>query len=107
MGAVAYVPFWVVDIVTEGVLTVNLVMEGVEGDEMRRPPIPASEPLVDRTMWQRMVVMVTASVAVVFGFFIWRLSTGVPFELVRSETFTVLTVCQCYIWHFDCKRYFK
>jgi len=83
-----------VNIVTEGVLTVNLVLEGPEGDEMRRPPIPAAEPLVDRTMWQRMLVMVTASVTAIFGFFVWRLSSGVPFELVRSETFTVLVVCQ-------------
>jgi len=83
-----------INIVTEGVLTVNLVMEAAEGDEMRRPPIPSAEPLVDRTMWQRMAVMVTASVAAVFGFFTWRLSTGVPFDLVRSETFTVLAVSQ-------------
>jgi Ca2+-transporting ATPase len=83
-----------INIVTEGVLTVNLVMEGAEGDEMRRPPIRASEPLVDRTMWQRMGVMVTTSVAAVFGFFVWRLSTGAPFALVQSETFTVLAVCQ-------------
>lgn len=83
-----------VNIVTEGVLTVNLVLEGPEGDEMRRPPIPAAEPLVDRTMWQRMLVMVTASVTAIFGFFVWRLSSGVPFELVRTETFTVLVVCQ-------------
>ena len=83
-----------VNIVTEGVLTVNLVLEGPEGDEMRRPPIPAAEPLVDRTMWQRMLVMVTASVTAIFGFFVWRLSTDVPFELVRTETFTVLVVCQ-------------
>ncbi|MEI7745710.1 MAG: cation-translocating P-type ATPase C-terminal domain-containing protein [Chloroflexota bacterium] len=56
--------------------------------------MPASEPLVDRMMWQRLLVMVTASVAAIFGFFVWRLSTGAPFELVRSETFTVLAVCQ-------------
>ena len=83
-----------INIVTEGLLTVNLVMEGREGDEMRRPPVPASEPLVDRTMWQRMTVMVLASVAVVFGFFTWRLSTHAPFALVQSETFTLLAVCQ-------------
>ena len=45
-------------------------------------------------MWLRLLVMVTASVAAVFGFFVWRLSTGAPFELVRSETFTVLAVSQ-------------
>jgi Ca2+-transporting ATPase len=83
-----------INIVSEGVLTVNLVMERAEGDEMQRPPIPSEEPLVDRGMWQRMAVMVTASVVSVFGFFVWRLSTGAPFVLVQTETFTLLTVCQ-------------
>jgi Ca2+-transporting ATPase len=45
-------------------------------------------------MWQRMAVMVPTSVAATFGFFLWRLSTGVPFALVQTETFTVLAVCQ-------------
>ncbi len=83
-----------INLVTEGALTVNLVMEGPEGDEMSRPPTPRDEPLVDRVMWQRLLVMVTASVTAVFGFYVWRLSTGAPFDLVRSETFTVLAVCQ-------------
>lgn len=83
-----------INLVTEGALTVNLVMEAAEGDEMRRPPLPATEPLVDRTMWQRLLVMVTASVTAVFGFFVWRISAGAPFALVQSETFTVLAVSQ-------------
>jgi Ca2+-transporting ATPase len=53
-----------------------------------------AEPLVDRILWRRLLVMVTTSVAAIFGFFAWRLSTGAPFELVRSGTFTVLAVCQ-------------
>ena len=28
------------------------------------------------------------------GFFLWRLSTGMPFALVQTESFTVLAVCQ-------------
>lgn len=83
-----------INIVTEGTLTINLVMEALEGDEMQRPPIPAKEPLVTRTMIKRMAVMVPTSVAVTFGFFLWRLSTGAPLALVQTETFTVLTVCQ-------------
>lgn len=83
-----------INIVTEGVLTVNLVMERTEGDEMRKPPIPRKEPLVTRSMLQRMTVMVTASVVAIFGFFVWRLQSGVPFTLVQTETFTVLAVCQ-------------
>ncbi len=83
-----------INIVTEGTLTINLVMEPLEGDEMQRPPIPAKEPLVTWTMIKRMAVMVPASVAVTFGFFLWRLSSGAPLALVQTETFTVLTVCQ-------------
>jgi Ca2+-transporting ATPase len=41
-----------------------------------------------------MLIMAAASVASVFGYFLWRLGTGVPIELVRSETFTVLAVTQ-------------
>jgi magnesium-transporting ATPase (P-type) len=69
-------------------------MEGPEGDEMRRPPVRRGEPLITGTMWQRMAIMVPTSVAATFGFFAWRLSTGAPFELVQTETFTVLAVCQ-------------
>ena len=83
-----------INIVTEGMLTVNLVMERAEGDEMHRPPISADEPLITRPMLRRMALMVAASVAATFGYFVWRLSTGAPFAVVQSETFTVLAVCQ-------------
>jgi Ca2+-transporting ATPase len=83
-----------INIVTEGVLTVNLVMEEKEGHEMSRPPTPGGEPLLNRLMLQRMAVMAAGSVISVFGYFVWRLSTGAPLEQVRSETFTVLAVSQ-------------
>jgi Ca2+-transporting ATPase len=83
-----------INIVTEGVLTVNLVMEEKEGHEMGRPPTPGGEPLVNRLMLQRMAVMAAGSVISVFGYFVWRLSTGASLEQVRSETFTVLAVSQ-------------
>jgi magnesium-transporting ATPase (P-type) len=85
-----------INIVTEGTVTVNLIMEGLEGDEMRRPPINRNERLITRTMFERLAVMVPASVLATFGFFVWRLSTGAPFALVQTETFTLLAVCQWY-----------
>ncbi len=83
-----------INLVTEGTLTVNLIMEPVEGDEMRRPPVPPREGLFSRTMVQRMALLVPASVAATFGFFAWRISTGAPFVAVQTETFTVLAMCQ-------------
>lgn len=83
-----------INLVTEGTLTLNLVMEGPEGDEMQRKPIRTSESLITRTMVRRMAVMVPTSVAATLGYFIWRLSTGAPFAVVQTETFTLLAVCQ-------------
>ncbi|MBL9133215.1 MAG: HAD-IC family P-type ATPase, partial [Verrucomicrobiaceae bacterium] len=59
-----------INIVTEGTVTVNLIMEGLEGDEMRRKPTPMGEPLITKAMWQRMLLMVSTSVAAIFGFFV-------------------------------------
>ena len=83
-----------INIVTEGTVTVNLIMEGLEGDEMRRQPTPQGEPLITRPMWLRMTLMVTTSVVAIFGFFVWRLQSGAPFELVQTETFTLVAISQ-------------
>ncbi|WP_009965304.1 cation-translocating P-type ATPase [Verrucomicrobium spinosum] len=83
-----------INIVTEGTVTVNLIMEGLEGDEMSRRPLTRSEPLLNRSMVARLLIMAGVSVAATFGFYLWRLSTGVSFELVQTETFTLLALCQ-------------
>ena len=83
-----------INIVTEGVVTVNLILEGPEGDEMRRRPTPMNEPLITPPMLQRLLLMVSTSVVVVFGFFLWRQAGGVPFALVQTETFTLIALTQ-------------
>ena len=83
-----------INIVSEGTVTVNLIMEGLEGDEMRRQPTPIGEPLMTKAMWQRTLLMVSTSVAAIFGFFIWRLSSGTDFKLVQTETFTLVAISQ-------------
>jgi magnesium-transporting ATPase (P-type) len=83
-----------INLVTEGTLTINLVMEGPEGDEMVHDPVRPGDPLVNRGMLRRMAVMIPTSVAATLGYFSWRLGTGVPLALVQTETFTLLAVCQ-------------
>jgi Ca2+-transporting ATPase len=83
-----------INIVTEGTVTVNLIMEPLEGDEMRRKPNRLGESLLSRDVLRRISLMTPVMVASTLGFFVWRLSTGVPFALVQTETFTVLAVCQ-------------
>ena len=82
------------NLVTEGVITVNLILDPAEGDEMRRPPISTREPLITREMWRRMALMTPTIVAVTLGWFVVRSSTGVRFEIARTEAFTLLAVCE-------------
>jgi Ca2+-transporting ATPase len=83
-----------INVVTEGAVTVNLAMEGLEGDEMRRPPTRLGEGLVTRPMVWRLALMVPCSVLVVLAFFDWRGKSGLPFEQVQTETFTLVAICQ-------------
>jgi magnesium-transporting ATPase (P-type) len=83
-----------INIVTEGTLTVNLVMDPPDGDEMRRRPISRDEPLLDRLMLVRTALMALTAATVAFGWFAWRLRQGAPLELVRTEVFTLVAVSQ-------------
>src|SRR6185295_19804206 len=70
------------NLVTEGVITVNLIMEPAEGDEMRRRPLPPGEPLLTRSLLFRMMLMTPAIVISTLGWFTWRLQSGVPWGQV-------------------------
>ena len=83
-----------INLVTEGTLTVNLVMEPSDGDEMRRRPVPRGDPLIDAAMLRRVVLMAGTSAAVALGWLAWRLPQGLPLDMVRTEVFTLVAVCQ-------------
>jgi magnesium-transporting ATPase (P-type) len=83
-----------INIVTEGTVTVNLVMDPADGDEMRRAPVPRNDRLLGAELLQRVALMTPLIAAVTFGWFAWRLGQGVALEIVRTETFTVLAMCQ-------------
>ena len=83
-----------INIVTEGTVTVNLIMDPPEGDEMERKPMTLAEPLLTRALLKRVLLMTPVMAASTFGYFIWRLSADIPFAQVQTETFTVLAACQ-------------
>jgi magnesium-transporting ATPase (P-type) len=82
------------NLVTEGLIVVNLVMEPPEGDEMSREPISRDEPLLTRILLTRMAFMAPAIVISTLGWFAARTFVGVPEAQVRSETFTLLVICE-------------
>lgn len=83
-----------INLVTEGTLTVNLVMDPPDGDEMRRRPVPRHDRLLDRAMLGRTALMALTAAGVAFGWFAWRLQAGLPIEQVRTEVFTLVAVSQ-------------
>lgn len=83
-----------VNLVTDGVSQIPLIMEPSEGDEMKSPPIPRNEPLITKQLLKRMLFMTPAMAASTLFYFIYRLSSDIPFEQVQTGTFTVLAVCQ-------------
>ncbi len=83
-----------INIVTEGTVTVNLVMDPPDGHEMRHHPVPRNDRLLGRTLLLRVALMTPMIAAVTFGWFAWRLSQGAPLPVVGTETFTILAMCQ-------------
>jgi Ca2+-transporting ATPase len=83
-----------INIVTEGTVTVNLVMDPPDGDEMKRAPVPRNDRLLSNEMLWRVALMTPTIALATFGWFVWRQADGMAYEMVRTETFTVLAVCQ-------------
>jgi|CXWL01.1.fsa_nt_gi Ca2+-transporting ATPase len=82
------------NVITEGSVTVNLVMDPKEGDEMRRPPIPRDEAILAGPMLRRGLLMSATIAASVLGYLAYRLGQGTPFAVAQTETFTLLVVCE-------------
>jgi Ca2+-transporting ATPase len=82
------------NLVTEGVITINLIMDPGEGDEMKQPPTSPDEPLLTRLLLRRLGLMATAIVASTLGWFLVRTSSGVATARVQTETFTLLAICE-------------
>jgi Ca2+-transporting ATPase len=82
-----------INIVTEGTVTVNLVMDPPDGHEMQRQPIPRNDPLLGPLLLKRVALMTPLIATVTFGWFAWRLHQGVPLPVAGTETFTLLAMC--------------
>ncbi len=83
-----------INLVTEGALTVNLVLEKEEGTEMQGPPPRRTAPILSPALFRRMLLMVPTSVTVTFGFYLYQLRSGLAFDQIQTQTFTLLAMCQ-------------
>ena len=91
-----------INIVTEGTVTVNLAMDPPDGHEMKRAPVPRNNRLLSAEMLWRVALMTPVIALATFGWFVWRQAGGMPYEMARTETFTVLAVC-CWFNVLNCQ----
>ncbi len=57
-------------------------------------PSDLPDRLLGAGMLKRVALMTPLIAGVTFGWFAWRLGQGAALEIVRTETFTVLAMCQ-------------
>jgi magnesium-transporting ATPase (P-type) len=82
-----------INLITEGPITVNLAMDPREGDELQRPPVPPSQPILTLGMGVRLALMSLAIAVSTLGYFLVKTASGMPLEQARTATFTLLAVC--------------
>ena len=83
-----------INLVTDGALSINLIMEPEEGDEMQQRPIPRDEPLIDPHMTRRILLLSPTIAISTLCYFFYAMAQGRPFVEVQTETFTVIAVSQ-------------
>lgn len=83
-----------INLVTDGVLSINLIMEPEEGDEMRQQPIPRDELLIDSKMTRRILLLSPTIAISALCYFFYVSAIGKTFSEVQTQTFTVMVVAQ-------------
>ncbi|NRD62682.1 cation-transporting P-type ATPase, partial [Corallococcus exiguus] len=82
-----------VNLVTDGLPALALVMDPVSPDVMRHPPRRPEAPMLGRPEWGAVLATGLLDAAVTLGTFLWSLQR-LPVEEARTLTFTVLVCCQ-------------
>ncbi|MDO9573135.1 MAG: HAD-IC family P-type ATPase [Candidatus Omnitrophota bacterium] len=82
-----------INLVTDGALTVNLIMEPRE-EVMNYPPDKKNEPLLTKSLVKLLLFRAPIMAAGIIGLFIYEINRGMPLVYCRSVAFTVLAVTQ-------------
>ncbi|WP_404364621.1 cation-translocating P-type ATPase [Corallococcus coralloides] len=82
-----------VNLVTDGLPALALVMDPAPPDVMRRPPRRPEEPMLGRREWAAVLATGLLDATVTLGTFLWALE-HLSLEEARTLTFTVLVFCQ-------------
>ncbi|MDH3830107.1 MAG: HAD-IC family P-type ATPase [Gammaproteobacteria bacterium] len=80
------------NLVTNGVQHIALVMEPEEGHELKRPPRAPNEPIFNRLMIERVLLNAVVMGCLAFAVFSWQLNNGVPEPAARNMTLLLMVL---------------
>lgn len=80
------------NLVTNGIQDVALAFEPAEGDELRKPPRPPSEPIFNRLMVERVVLSALMIGIVAFLLFRYLLDSGYSVDQARNGTLLLMVL---------------
>lgn len=91
------------NLVTEGIQDIAVAFEPPEGDEMKRPPRPPSQPVFDRLMVERVAIAALAMGVLGFAVFWYQYRyLGVSLEEARNVTLLLMVLFEN-IQVFNCR----
>jgi len=83
-----------INLVTEGALTVNLIMEPKEEDVMHQPPDKKNEPIITKHLLKLLLFRSPIMAAGIIGLFLYEITRGQGLLYARTVTFTTLAFTQ-------------
>jgi len=84
-----------INLVTDGLPALALVMEPVDADAMAHPPRPSEEPILRRVEWRSILVGGALELAVTLSVYVWALHSR-DLQTARSLAFSVLVFSQMF-----------
>lgn len=82
-----------INVITEGTVTINLIMEPAEGHEMFDPPTGRKDALMGRFSTLRMLFITPTISAILFSYFIYRSKLEIPITELQTEVFSLFAFC--------------
>jgi calcium-translocating P-type ATPase len=83
-----------INVVTEGTVTINLILDPLFGDEMQRPPVKRRDPILERAKVFSMIVTILWIGGLLLAVFFYQEKRNhLPIEYVQTQVFTLFAFC--------------
>ncbi len=82
-----------INVITEGTVTINLVLDPPEGNEMRRLPTRVKDHILSGEAFWRLLYITPIITSILFIYFLIHFRRGAPLPEIQTQVFTLLAFC--------------